>query len=80
MLNALLTAPGDGARLAKTVRELAREARRAFTGQLGDAEVGVLFLAINDLEDWIEATPAIDLCRWISSLKAQLEERFSAHC
>ncbi len=77
MSDVLLMSPFDGALVARSVRKLAREVHRSFASQTSESEVRDLFLALDDLESWIDFAPASDLSRWVSSLRTRLEGRFA---
>jgi hypothetical protein len=66
----------DGAALARSVRELARRARRVLDRPVEDeAEVRALFDEIERLERQLEPGTSEDLGRWLASLRRRVEVR-----
>jgi hypothetical protein len=65
----------DGATLARTVRNLARQARLVLDFPSDEAETRELFDAIEELERRIEPGTSKDLGRWLASLRRRVEGR-----
>jgi hypothetical protein len=69
----------DGVTLARSVRDLARRARRVLDRPLEDeAEARALFDAIEELERQLEPGTSEDIGRWLASLRRRIEARLPA--
>jgi hypothetical protein len=66
----------DGVTIARSVRDLARMARRALRSS-EDIDPALVFEAIDRLQRQLEPGSSRELTRWLASLRKQLESRLA---
>ena len=65
----------DGVLIARSVRELARQARRTLALPFDESEIRELFESIESLERQLEPGTSADLGRWLASLRRCVEDQ-----